>query len=40
MIMGNYAVCYVIGSGVVTVTNVLYGVSDIHRRLKKVINIE
>ena len=35
MIVGNYVVCYVIDSGVVTVTNVLYGASDIHKRLKK-----
>ena len=35
MIVDNYVVCYVIDSGVVTVTNVLYGASDIHNRLKK-----
>ena len=35
MIVDNYVVCYVIDSGVVTVTNVLYGASDIHKRLKK-----
>ena len=35
MIVDNYVVCYVIDSGVVTVTNVLYGASDIHKRLKR-----
>ena len=35
MIVDNYVVCYVIDSEVVTVTNVLYGTSDIHKRLKK-----
>ena len=35
MIVDNYVVCYVIDSGVVTVTNVLYGASDIHKRLQK-----
>lgn len=34
IIVDNYVVCYVIDSGVVTVTNVLYGASDIHKRLK------
>ena len=31
----NYVVCYVIDSGIVTVTNVLYCASDIHKRLQK-----
>ena len=35
MIVDNYVVCYVIDPGIVTVTNVLYGASDIHKRLKK-----
>ena len=35
MIVDNYVVCYVIDPEVVTVTNVLYGASDIHKRLKK-----
>jgi hypothetical protein len=35
MIVDNYVVCYVIDSGVVTVTDVLYGASDINKRLKK-----
>lgn len=34
MIVDNYVVCYVIDPGVVTVTNVTYGASDIHKRLK------
>lgn len=33
MIVDNYLVCYVIDSSVVTVTDVLYGASDVHRRL-------
>ena len=33
MIVDNYIVCYVIDPGVVTVTDVLYGASDIHKRL-------
>ncbi|WP_294521203.1 type II toxin-antitoxin system RelE/ParE family toxin [uncultured Anaerovibrio sp.] len=33
MIVDNYVVCYVVNSWVVTVTNVLYGASDIHTRL-------
>lgn len=33
MAVDNYLVCYVINSGVVTVTDVLYGASDIHTRL-------
>ncbi len=35
MVVDNYLVCYVIDSEVVTVTNVLYGASDIHNRLKE-----
>ncbi|MCR4653309.1 MAG: type II toxin-antitoxin system RelE/ParE family toxin [Eubacterium sp.] len=34
MIADNYIVCYVIDPGVVTVTDVLYGASDLHRRLQ------
>ena len=34
MIVDNYIVCYVIDPGVVTVTDILYGASDIHKRLK------
>ena len=34
MIVDNYVVCYVIDPRVVTVTAVLYGASDIHKRLK------
>lgn len=35
MIVDNYVVCYVIDPEVVIVTNVLYGASDIHKRLQK-----
>lgn len=35
MVVDNYLVCYVIDTGVVTVTDVLYGASDIHNRLKE-----
>ena len=34
MIVDNYIVCYVIDPGVVRVTDILYGASDIHKRLK------
>ena len=34
MIVDNYLVCYVIDLGVVTVTDVFYGASDIHKRLQ------
>jgi len=33
MIVDNYLVCYVVDSGVVTVTDVLYGASNVHARL-------
>ena len=33
MVVDNYEVCYVIDSGVVTVTDVLYGASNLHMRL-------
>lgn len=35
MVVDNYLVCYLIDSKVVTVTDVLYGASDIHTRLKE-----
>ncbi len=35
MVVDNYLVCYVIDPGVVTVTDVLYGASDVHTRLKE-----
>ena len=35
MIVDNYVICYVIDPGVVTVTDVLFGASDLHRRLQK-----
>lgn len=35
MIVDNYVVCYVIDSGIVTVTDVLYGASNIHQRLQE-----
>ncbi len=34
MTVDNFLVCYMVDSGVVTVTNVLYGASDIHKRLQ------
>jgi plasmid stabilization system protein ParE len=34
MMVDNYIVCYVIDPGVVTVTDVLYGASDLHKRLQ------
>ena len=34
MVVDNYLVCYVIDTKVVTVTDVLYGASDVHNRLK------
>ncbi|MQN02200.1 MAG: type II toxin-antitoxin system RelE/ParE family toxin [Lachnospiraceae bacterium] len=33
MIVDNYVVCYVIDPGIVTVTDVLYGASDLHKKL-------
>ena len=33
MVVDNYLVCYVVDPGVVTVTDVLYGASDVHARL-------
>lgn len=33
MIVDNYLVCYLIDSDVVTVTDVLYGASNVHTRL-------
>ena len=35
MIVDNYLVCYIVDPGVVTVTDVLYGASNIHVRLKE-----
>ncbi len=35
MIVHNYLVCYVVDPGVVTVTDVLYGASDVHKRLQE-----
>lgn len=34
VIVNNYVVCYVIDSEIITVTNVMYSDSDIHRRLE------
>ena len=34
MVVDNFLVCYVIEADVVTVTNVLYGASDVRQRLK------
>lgn len=33
MIVDNYMVCYIVDEETVTITNVLYGASDIHNRL-------
>lgn len=35
MVVDNCLVCYVIDPGIVTVTDVLYGVSDVHKRLQE-----
>ena len=35
MVVDNYLVCYVIDPEVVTVTDVLYGGSDVHKRLQE-----
>lgn len=34
MVVDNYLVCYVIDPGTVTVTDVLYGASDVHKRIQ------
>ncbi len=34
MVVDNYLVCYVIDPDVVTVTDVLYGASDVHKKLR------
>ena len=34
MVVDNYLVCYVIDPGIVTVTDVLYGASDVHNSKK------
>ena len=38
MLVDNYIVCYVVDPGMVTVTDVLYGASDVHTRLNERIN--
>ncbi len=35
MVVDNYLVCYVVDPGVVTVTDVLYGASNIQKRLRE-----
>ena len=35
MVVDNFLVCYIIDPGVVTVTDVLYGASNIHGRLQE-----
>lgn len=35
MVIDNYLVCFIVDSGVVTVTDVLYGASNVHARLQK-----
>ncbi len=34
MVVDNYLVCYIIDPETVTVTDVLYGASDVHKRLQ------
>lgn len=34
MVVDNYLICYVVDSGIVTVIDVLYGASDVHRKLQ------
>lgn len=34
LVVDNYLICYVVDPGVVTVTDVLYGASNVHQRLK------
>ena len=33
MVVDNYIICYIVDSGVVTVSNILYGASNVHMRL-------
>lgn len=33
MVVDNYLVCYVIDPGIVTVTAVLHGASDVHKKI-------
>lgn len=35
MVVDNYLVCYIVDDGTVTVTDVLYGASDVHYRLQE-----
>ena len=35
MVVDNYLVCYMVDPGVVTVTDVLYGASNVHMRLQE-----
>ncbi len=35
MIVDNYVICYVIDPAVVTVTDIIYGASDLHSKLKQ-----
>ena len=35
MVLDNYLVCYIVDPGIVTVTDVLYGASNVHVRLSE-----
>ena len=35
MVVDNYLVCYIVDTGIVTVTDVLYGASNVHVRLSE-----
>ena len=35
MVVDNYLVCYIVDPGIVTVTDVLYGASNVHVRLSE-----
>ena len=35
MVVDNYLVCYIVDPGIVTVTDVLYGASNVHMRLQE-----
>lgn len=34
LIIDNYVACYIVDPGIVTITDILYGASNIHERLK------
>ena len=35
MVIDNYLICYMVDPGVVTVTDILYGASNVHMRLQE-----